>query len=165
MVTGPGDRGPGRVKKSALNLEGQELLTDFSRFYVLVLLYEGGKHGYEIMSSIEARLGHPASPSLVYPFLRLLEEYGYVTSRENNVGRKTRRVYSLTGSGRDFCGRLFGQFTSIVSSAIEPSLQVCAHCGCRVYKDAYAQTVNGRRLAFCCKYCARSYVRERGATA
>ena len=149
--------------KPALAFGGQGLLTDFSRFYVLLLLYEGGKHGYEIMSSIEARLGHPVSPSLVYPFLKLLEEHGYVASRESNVGRKTRRVYSLTATGRDFCGRLFRQFTSIVSSAIEPSLQVCAHCGCRVYKDAYFQTVNGRKLAFCCKYCARSYVRERGA--
>ena len=141
-------------------MEGQALLTDFSRFYVLLLLYEGAKHGYEIMSSIERRLGRPASPSFVYPFLKVLEEHGYVASKESSVGRKKRRVYSLTGSGRALCARIFGQFTNLVSSAIEPTLQVCAHCGCRVYRDAFIKKVGGRDLAFCCKYCARSYVRE-----
>ena len=140
--------------------EGGALLTDFSRFYVLLLLFEGGKHGYEIMSTIEQRLGRPASPSLVYPFLKLLEERGYVASKESNIGRKRRRVYSLTSQGKVLCERLFGQFTKVVSSAIEPTLQVCAHCGCRVYGDAFLQKVNGRELAFCCKYCARSYMKE-----
>jgi DNA-binding PadR family transcriptional regulator len=141
--------------------EGRELISDFSRFYILLLLYEGGKHGYEIMSSIEERLGHPASPSLVYPFLKLLEEKGYVTSRSANIGRKPKKVYSLTTTGRAFCSRLFGQFTNIVSSAIEPSLQVCAHCRCRVFRDAYIEKIRGHVLAFCCKYCARSYTKEK----
>ena len=160
MASAVSRRGGGRRPPAGEPLEGQALLTDFSRFYVILLLYEGGKHGNEIMSSIEHRLGRPASPSFVYPFLKLLEEQGYVASKESAVGRKTRKVYSLTGPGRALCVRLFGQFTNIVSSAIEPTLQVCAHCGCRVYKDAHFQKVGGRELAFCCKYCARSYVRE-----
>ena len=142
-------------------LDGPALLTDFSRFYILVLLYEGGKHGYEIMSRIEDRLGHTASPSLVYPFLRLLEEQGLVSVAEKKVGRKARHVYTLTEAGRKLCHNLFGQFTTIVSSAIEPSLQVCAHCGCRVYKDAYIERIGGRETAFCCKYCAGAYTEER----
>jgi DNA-binding PadR family transcriptional regulator len=158
-ITNAGTGPPGASQVGDV-FEGQELLSDFSRFYVLLLLYEGGKHGYEIMSSIEERLGHRASPGMVYPFLKLLEGRGYVTSRSANIGRKTKKVYSLTTPGRTFCGRLFGQFTSIVSSAIEPSLQVCAHCGCRVFKDAYIERVRGRVLAFCCKYCARSYTKE-----
>lgn len=160
-VTDGASRTPsGGVGKGPDILEGQSLLTDFSRFYVLLLLYEGGKHGYEIMSSIEDRLGRSASPSLVYPFLKLLEQNGYVSSMESNVGRKTKKVYSLTSSGRAFSEKLFRQFANIVSSAIEPTLQVCAHCGCRVYKDAHRQNIGGRVLAFCCKYCARSYAKE-----
>ena len=150
---GPQGGDPGRFNPASL-------LTDFSRFYVLVLLYEGGKHGYEIMSSIEQRLGRTASPGMVYPFLKLLEGQGYVSSKSQNVGRKARKVYSLTARGKSFCDKLFGQFTNIVSSAIEPSLQVCAHCGCRVYKDAYLQKVGNRVLAFCCRSCASTYVRE-----
>ena len=134
------------------------MLTDFSRFYILLLLHEGSKHGYEVMSQMEERLGQPASPSLVYPFLQLLDEKGYVSSAPVKIGRKTRKVYSLTDSGRAFCNRLFSQFTTIVSTAIEPSLQVCAHCGCRVYKDGFIQQVRGRKAAFCCKYCASAYI-------
>ena len=150
-----------KSRPMAKGLEGQALLTDFSRFYILTLLYEGGKHGYEIMTSLEGRLGRKASPSLVYPFLKVLQDQGYVALRSIRIGRKQKKVYSLTPSGKAFCDRLFRQFANIVSSAIEPTLQVCAHCGCRVYKDAHLQDVNGRKLAFCCRYCARSYVRER----
>jgi len=115
------------------------------------------------MSSIEERLGQKASPSLVYPFLKILEGNGLVTSESRSVGQKTKKVYSLTDSGRALCISLFKQFTTIISSAIEPSLQVCAHCGCRVYKDAYFEEVGGRKVAFCCKYCAKAYVKEKAA--
>jgi DNA-binding PadR family transcriptional regulator len=137
------------------------LLTDFSRFYILLLLFEGQKHGYQLMSSIHERLGQSVSPSLVYPFLRLLEKQGLVKYEKKSVGQKMRKVYSLTSSGRTLCNKLFRQFTTIVSTAIEPSMQVCAHCGCRVYKDAYFEDVEGRRTAFCCMYCARAYKNER----
>ncbi|MGI0080344.1 MAG: PadR family transcriptional regulator, partial [Nitrososphaerales archaeon] len=50
------------------------LLGDFSRFYIMLLLFEGPKHGYEIISKIEERIGQKASPSLVYPFLKQLEQ-------------------------------------------------------------------------------------------
>lgn len=136
-------------------------ITDFSRFYILLLLFEGEKHGYQLMSSIEERLGQTFSPSLVYPFLKALEGQRLVRSELRNVGQKTKRVYALTSNGRALCGRLFKQFTTIVSTAIETSLQICAHCGCSVYKDAYLEDTNGRRTAFCCKYCARAYRKEK----
>jgi PadR family transcriptional regulator, regulatory protein PadR len=136
------------------------VLTDFSRFYILLLLFEGQKHGYQIMSNIERRLGQKASPSLVYPFLRLLEEQGLVRAKEKKIGQKVRNVYSLTASGRALCSKLFRQFTTIVSSAIEPSMAVCAHCGCHVYKDAYTEEIKGRKIVFCCKYCAAAYKKE-----
>ena len=150
----------GRTSQSEEELESPVLFTNFSRFYVLLLLYEGAKHGYEIMSQMEERLGQSVSPSLVYPFLRLLGDRGYVSLASLKVGRKTRKVYSLTNSGRTFCHQLFSQFTTIVSTAIEPNLQICAQCGCRVYKDAYIQLVKRQKTAFCCKYCASAYSGE-----
>jgi PadR family transcriptional regulator len=136
-------------------------LTDFSRFYILQLLFERQIHGYQIMSSIEERLGQKTSPSLVYPFLKRLEEQGLVRCESKNYGHKMRKIYSLTASGRSLCVKLFRQFTTLVSTAIEPSMQVCAHCGCRVYKDAYYEGIEGRKIAFCCKYCARAYRGDR----
>jgi DNA-binding PadR family transcriptional regulator len=142
------------------------ILRDFSRFYILLLLFEGQKHGYEIMSNVHRRLGEKVSPSLVYPFLRQLQAKGLVKLKETRIGqKKTRNVYSLTASGRALCSKLFRQFTTIVSSAIEPSMEICAHCGCRVYKDAYSEQIKegGRRkvVVFCCKYCAAAYKREK----
>jgi DNA-binding PadR family transcriptional regulator len=141
--------------------DSSSLLTDFSRFYILLLLFEGQKHGYQLMSAVQERLGQSISPSLVYPFLKLLEKQGLVKHESKNVGQKVKKVYSLTKDGRGLCGKLFKQFTMIVSTAIEPSMQVCAHCGCRVYKDAYFETVNGKKTAFCCVYCARAFKSER----
>ncbi|MGI0086236.1 MAG: hypothetical protein ACREBQ_14245, partial [Nitrososphaerales archaeon] len=77
--------------------------------------------------------------------------------QSESTGKRRRKKYSLTAEGKALCGRLFKQFTTIVSSAIEPSMSTCSHCGCRVYKDAHYEGINGRTLAFCCTYCAASY--------
>ena len=135
----------------------EAILSDFSRFYILLLLFEGPNHGYDILAKIEERLGQKASPSLVYPFLKQLEESKIVDFQSESTGRRKRKKYSLTSEGKSLCTRLFKQFTTIVSSAIEPSMSTCSHCGCRVYKDAYYEVFNGKKLAFCCTYCASSY--------
>jgi len=152
---------PLSTKKAVSHIQSSSYLKDFSRFYILLLLFEGQKHGYQILSSIEQRLGQPSSPSLVYPFLRLLEQQGLVKSESQKIGQKTRKVYSLTNSGKSLCQKLFKQFTMIVSSAIQGSMEVCAHCGCTVFRDAYFEDINGRRTAFCCKYCAVAFKKKR----
>lgn len=138
-------------------IESEKLLGDFSRFYIMLLLFETPKHGYEIISKMEERLGQKSSPSLVYPFLRELEQSGIVHSRKESEGKRLRKEYSLTKDGKALCTRLFSQFTAVVSSAIEPSMSVCSHCGCKVYKHAHQEMIGGRNLAFCCEYCAASY--------
>ncbi len=55
-----------------------ELISDFSRFYILTILYEGPSHGYSIISRFRKRVKKEVSPSLVYPFLQQLEEKGLV---------------------------------------------------------------------------------------
>ncbi|MBS7638193.1 PadR family transcriptional regulator [Candidatus Bathyarchaeota archaeon] len=55
----------------------EELLSDFSRFYILLILFEGPAHGYSIMSRFKKRTGREVSPSPVYPFLQKLEERGW----------------------------------------------------------------------------------------
>lgn len=149
-----------RARDDFLN-RPSELIGDFSRFYILLLLFEGPKHGYEIIYEISKRLGQKVSPSLVYPFLKALEKNGLVDSRERSTGKRNRKTYSLSNKGKSLCNRLFKQFTNVVSSAIEPSLQICSHCGCRVFRDGYTEVIGGRRLSFCCKYCAASFKKER----
>jgi len=68
------------------------------RLYLLSLLDESPKHGYELIQALSERFGGTYSPSAgtIYPRLAKLEEEGLVT--KITEGRKT--VYSITDAGR-----------------------------------------------------------------
>ena len=134
-----------------------ELISDFSRFYILTILYEGPAHGYQILNRFKQRVKKEVSPSLVYPFLQQLEKKGLVKHTIKPVGEKEKKVFELTKKGRELCTVLFKRFAELVSIAIEPSLYVCAHCGCKVYEGGYRENIDGKETAFCCMHCARSY--------
>jgi len=146
------------------NADIDEFVSDFSRFYILTILYEGPCHGYSILDRFRKRLKKDVSPSLIYPFLQSLEKKGIVKYTTKPIGEKERKVYELTEEGRELCERLFKRFAALVSTAIEPSLHVCAHCGCKVYKGGYIETINGKEVTFCCRDCASSHRREREET-
>ena len=66
------------------------------KFLLLEMLKEGPRHGYELISALEARFrGYRPSPGSVYPTLQMLEEGGFVTSQEID-GKK---VYTITDEG------------------------------------------------------------------
>ena len=148
--------------KQAENID--ELISDFSRFYILTILYEGPAHGYSIISRFKKRVKKEVSPSLVYPFLQQLEEKGLVKHTIKPVGEKKRKIFELTQQGRELCTDLFKRFAELVSIAIEPSLYVCAHCGCKVYEGAYREVMNGKEIAFCCIHCAHAYKESKKKT-
>ncbi len=68
------------------------------RLYLLALLNEGPRHGYEIIRALEERFNGLYSPSAgtVYPRLAKLEEEGLVQRTEQ--GRKV--TYQITEAGR-----------------------------------------------------------------
>ena len=94
---------------------------------------------------------------MVYPFLQQLEGKGLVKHKVKTVGEKEKKVFELTMKGRELCTGLFKRFAELVSIAIEPSLYICAHCGCKVYEGAYREAIDGKETAFCCMHCARAY--------
>jgi len=145
------------MAENAKNHSMYELISDFSRFYILTILFEGPTHGYRIISQFKKRVKKEISPSLVYPFLQQLEEKGFLKLRSEMVGEKERKIFELTEEGEKLCTGLFKSFAELVSIAIEPSLDVCAHCGCTVYKGAYREVIDGKEIAFCCMHCAASY--------
>jgi DNA-binding PadR family transcriptional regulator len=67
------------------------------RLYLLSLLDEGPRHGYDLMQALADRTGGTYTPSAgtVYPRLAKLEEEGLVTKSVD--GRKT--VYEITPAG------------------------------------------------------------------
>jgi PadR family transcriptional regulator PadR len=146
------------MKKSDM----ENIISDFSRFYILTILYEGPCHGYSIIGKFRKRVGKEVSPSLVYPFLRQLEKGKFVKHYTKPVGAKKRKVFELTPDGKELCKQLFKRFSALVSVAIEPSLEVCANCGCKVFEGGYREVVDGRELTFCCVHCAQSYKKNKG---
>lgn len=76
-------------------------LTEFGRFaeptlYILVSLSDGPKHGYAIMTDVEAVTGQPLGPGTLYGALARLEQRGMIEALEP-VDR--RRPYKLTALG------------------------------------------------------------------
>ncbi len=138
----------------------EETISDFSRFYIITILYESPTHGYAIIDKFRTRLGKDITPSLVYPFLQDLERRGLIRHREKPVGKKKRKVYELTEEGDQFCKRIFKRFASIVSAALEPNLLVCTNCGCKIFEGGHYEVIDGKKLAFCCSHCAASYKKE-----
>ena len=68
------------------------------RLYLLSLLAEAPRHGYELMQALADRTGGTYTPSAgtIYPRLAKLEEEGMVTKTVD--GRKT--IYAITDAGR-----------------------------------------------------------------
>jgi DNA-binding PadR family transcriptional regulator len=81
------------------------------RLYLLALLEERPRHGYELIQALEERSGGTYSPSAgtIYPRLAKLEEEGLVA--RDTDGRRT--VYSITDAGREELDRRRGELGSI----------------------------------------------------
>ena len=70
------------------------------KFVILRLVSEKPMHGYEVMQALEEESCgcYKASPGSIYPTLQMLEDEGYVRSRED-TGKK---VYEITQEGKDY---------------------------------------------------------------
>jgi DNA-binding PadR family transcriptional regulator len=64
--------------------------------YILVALSEGPKHGYAIMTDVEAISGTPLGPGTLYGALARLERRGLIEALEPE---DRRRPYRLTALG------------------------------------------------------------------
>ena len=70
-----------------------------TRYLILDTLAEKGRHGYEIMQSIQENTGglYRPSPGTVYPTLQMLEDFDLLSSQEEG----NRKIYELTETGRE----------------------------------------------------------------
>ena len=71
------------------------------RYVILQQIAEKPSHGYEIIKSIQERLGgaYAPSPGVVYPTLTMLEEEGYATVSSTESNKK---LYAATESGLEY---------------------------------------------------------------
>ncbi|MFQ6020645.1 MAG: PadR family transcriptional regulator [Candidatus Aenigmatarchaeota archaeon] len=130
-------------------------ITNIVKFYTLLLLHSGPKHGYEIIKEIEKNLNKKTSSGQIYPFLKKLQRYKYLKVKK--TGTREKKIYILTKNGKIFVKKTLNRFGDLIDIAIEPKLTVCAHCGCKIYKGGYKEVIKGKKLKFCCHHCAKSY--------
>ncbi|HEY3057349.1 MAG TPA: PadR family transcriptional regulator [Chloroflexota bacterium] len=71
------------------------------KYVILELLKDQPRHGYDIIRALEERSRgtYRPSPGSVYPTLQMLEDLGYVTSIQEEGGKK---VYAITDEGRRY---------------------------------------------------------------
>ena len=77
------------------------LVKGFKEVIILKIISEGDVWGYSIVSKIKERYGVRLSPSIIYPILSELESKGLIKSRIEFVGRRRRKVYSITDEGKE----------------------------------------------------------------
>ncbi len=87
------------------------------KLYTLVLLYDGPKHGYELMKLLENKLETKVGPSQVYPFLKQLENEGLLHSKE--FKERDKKVYSLTEEGKKFVKDLLERSIEVLQASIK----------------------------------------------
>ena len=87
------------------------------RLYLLSLLADAPRHGYEVIQSLGDRFGGTYSPSAgtVYPRLARLEEEGLVTKQTD--GRRT--IYEITDAGRAELDRRSDELRDIESQVTD----------------------------------------------
>jgi DNA-binding PadR family transcriptional regulator len=125
------------------------------KFYSLLLLFESPRHGYNLIKTVEKKMGRKVSASQIYPFLAKLQEKGYIKIKSE--GKREKKIYSLTSKGKTFCKSMLQRFADLIELAIEPTLSRCMHCGCEIYRGGYKERIKGKQMTFCCSHCAASF--------
>lgn len=86
---GRGRRGFGEAERGSI------------KYDILGILWDGPRHGYDIMRTIEEQRGYRPSPGSVYPALQMLEEGDFLTGKEIDG----KRVYTITDKGSELLAK------------------------------------------------------------
>ena len=100
------------------------------RLYLLALLSEGPRHGYEVIQDLEQRFNGLYTPSAgtVYPRLAKLDEEGLIERAEE--GRKT--VYRITEAGRAEVRERAGDLVDLESELTQSARDIAEDVRTRV---------------------------------
>lgn len=127
------------------------------KFCTLFILGSKPTHGYDLIKRLSDKLERRVSASNVYPFLEELARGGYLKVKEGKMREK--KIYYFTQKGKGLLNKVLERTGDVIDFAVKSKLQVCAHCGCEVYRGAYIEKIKGKRMVFCCSYCAKAFGR------
>jgi DNA-binding PadR family transcriptional regulator len=83
----------------AMTDNNQELLSGLIRIHILYHACKKSIFGLAMIEELQ-RHGYKLSPGTLYPMLHGLESKGLLRSQRMRVGRRSRRVYRATSTGR-----------------------------------------------------------------
>lgn len=81
-------------------LVSREILLSFWKVHVLHHAAEGGVVGTWMLEELRHH-GYEVSPGTLYPLLKRMEGFGWLTSTAEGGGPKARRTYVITDEGRE----------------------------------------------------------------
>lgn len=95
----------------------ERMVKSFLDLFVLSLLNDGAKHGYEVMRELKLRTGTRIGAGTLYPLLYELEERQLVTAEWMSPTRRSRRVYKITEKGSKYMEQGFRGINHLVRSS------------------------------------------------
>lgn len=128
-------------------------VTSLYKFYILLLLHQQQRHGYEMLKLLEVFFGKEVSAAHVYPFLQVLEKHKLIAHLKAEA--RERKQYFLTAKGKQFTRDLLKKFDVMTDSLVKAKVRKCAHCSCEIYSNGFEKKIAGKKLLFCCRHCAR----------
>ena len=91
-------------------------LTNLTKLYILLMLRKKEMHGYEMMTYFKQQTDKTLSPGQLYPMLNAFRKKGYLGMKLEHHGKRRRKIYFLTGPGRDFCDQLLGTLRKLIDT-------------------------------------------------
>jgi len=85
----------------------ERMVKSFLDLFVLSLLNDGAKHGYEIMRELKIKTGTRIGAGTLYPLLYEMEERKLVSGEWMSPTRRSRRVYKITDQGEKYRDQSF----------------------------------------------------------
>ena len=95
------------------------LVKSFLDLFVLDLLDDSPKHGYEIMRALKNRTGTRIGAGTLYPLLYELEERKLVDGEWNSPNRRSRKIYKITEPGAKYKRQGFKGLSTLIRSSKE----------------------------------------------
>ncbi len=99
----------------------ERMVKSFLDLFVLSLLDNGGKHGYEIMRELKTKTGAHIGAGTLYPLLYELEERRLVAGEWMSPTRRSRRVYRITDQGEKYRDQSFNGIDKLLRSSVSNS--------------------------------------------
>ncbi|WP_425601146.1 PadR family transcriptional regulator [Brucella tritici] len=81
-------------------MEHHDLLSGLVRLHVLHHAAEHEIYGQWMIEELAGH-GYRLSPGTLYPMLHKMERDGYLVSRDERDGRTVRKLYAITGKGKE----------------------------------------------------------------